>query len=369
MGSALTRVGDPLRPLAWSGTPVRTGILEGARNTPVYGASSAVHPFRPNLLYVSPCPFVVTARCRTRSPRPREPREQPLTARSVAAAHRAGARRRQRRQQRARAFAGRGARGAEACGSPCAPPPTPTAPTTSRAPVPNTCPSRAAATPASVAALRAACVERRPRARARAARRLPGRPRAQRAPHSARRHLAQPRVRRGRRAPSCCGCWSGGSRRPPPSSSGPRPTSWTGPGGAGPGTPGSSAVALPAPRGALGRDESDRLQDAGRTRCHGPPVAHGCRRAGAAPGVRRPAGRRTRVARSRSRAASRDRGGGAAAGGVAGPHRERGAAGPAHRAARRRERPARSPRISHCCPAVGSRAPFSPRRPSTRACR
>ena len=102
-----------------------------------------------------------------------------------------------------------------------------------------------------------------------------------------------------------------------------------------------AAVALPAPRRATGRDEPRPVQDAGRTRRHGPPVAHGRRLPGPAPGVRRPAGRRTRVASARSRAAPGDRGGGAAAGGAPGPHRGRGAAGPARRAARRRERAAR----------------------------
>ena len=90
---------------------------------------------------------------------------------------------------------------------------------------------------------------RRPGARARAARLLPGRARAQRTAHPARRHLAHPGVRRGRRAPICCGCWSGGSSRPPPSCSAPRPTSSTGPGSRGARDARLAAVALPAPRG------------------------------------------------------------------------------------------------------------------------
>ncbi len=52
--------------------------------------------------------------------------------------------------------------------------------------------------------------ERRPRARARPARLLPGRPRAQRTHHPAGGHLAQPGPRGGARGRICCGCWSGG---------------------------------------------------------------------------------------------------------------------------------------------------------------
>ncbi|CAM5345955.1 hypothetical protein SALBM311S_01746 [Streptomyces alboniger] len=308
------------------GTLVRTGILRSERST---RRKRAVHPPPPDTF----CTFPRDRPTPNQEPRPRDPREQPLTARPVAAAHRAGARRGQRRQQRACALPGLRAGGAGRAGHRVRPRRGRSHLRLHR----RRCRTRARAAqqrPGVRGRAATGVHRRRPGARARTARLLPRRARAQRTAHPAHRHLARPGVRRGspRTLPAAFGATGGEDRhRGTRHHLHPR----------GPGTPYRSTGRAARRRGAARSTRDPRAggsrpaagQDPGRTRCHRAPVADGRRLPRGAPGLPSAAGRRARVAPPRPRAAGGDRGRGTVARRVAGADRGRGAAGPAHRTA------------------------------------
>ena len=342
------QVALPTRPrvLGGAGTPVRPGILGVVRGGDVRYTPSAR----------SFCTFLRDRPTPNQEPRPREPREQPLTARPVAAAHRAGARRRQRGQQRARAFAGLGAGRAGRAGHRVRPRRGGPRLRLHRRRRRTTCPCPAAATPPRWPRCAAAC--RTPTSCTRTGCTPPSAPRSRsaggaprssspgtpaRTAEGARAHLLRLLERRVAKAAAVVlGTSSDLVDR-----------------ARGRGARDARLAAVAAAGAAPAAEPADpdgRPKVAGRTRRHGRPLLI------AVGSLDRHRGYDTLLDAARAWRRLDPvpllviAGEGPLRRRSAAPDRGRGAAGPAHRAARRRRASCSRPPTSRCCPAAGSRA-------------